>query len=60
MHKSSMLRMKWFVDTYLDETKKGNILDVGSYDVNGTYKELFEETAYSYQGLVTSLKQHRI
>ena len=51
MHKSSMLRMKWFIDTYLDKTKKGNILDVGSYDVNGTYKELFEETAYSYQGL---------
>ena len=55
MHTSSMLRMNWFVDTYLSnyETKDGKIavLDVGSYDVNGSYKCLFDADKFSYLGL---------
>ena len=52
MHKSSMLRMKWFIDTYLkDNRSNGKILDVGSYNVNGSYNELFDKTRYSYEGL---------
>jgi hypothetical protein len=37
MHTSSMLRMKWFVETYASQVKNDNIkvLDVGSYSVNG-------------------------
>ena len=42
MHKSSYLRMAWFVDEYLnDQTKSYSILDCGSYGVNGSYRQLF-------------------
>ena len=53
MHKSSMLRMKWFVDNYASKIKeeKISILDVGSYDVNGSYKPLFVDKKYNYFGL---------
>lgn len=51
MHKSSMLRMEWFVKSYvIDDTNK-KILDVGSYGVNGTYKELFLSKKIQYVGL---------
>lgn len=50
MHTSTMIRMKWFVDHYV--TKKGTkILDVGSYDVNGSYKKLFNGMDIQYVGL---------
>ena len=52
MHASSMLRMKYFVDTYL--TPKGSlikVLDTGSYDVNGSYKSLFDPSVFEYTGL---------
>ena len=44
MHNSAMLRMKWFVDNYIVPIKKSSIkvLDIGSYDVNGSYKDLFK------------------
>lgn len=48
MHKSSMLRMEWFVKHYVTEGKK--VLDVGSYGVNGTYRELFEGMDVKYIG----------
>ena len=54
MNESSMLRMKWFVDNYVSKLSKDEItiLDVGSYDVNGSYKILFsEESKYQYIGL---------
>lgn len=53
MHKESMVRMKWFVDNYIKgmDSKK-RILDVGSYDVNGSYKHLFDDISnYEYVGL---------
>lgn len=46
--------MMWFRDTYLTGTysaKKVRVLDVGSYDVNGTYKGLFSDYKFSYVGL---------
>lgn len=45
--------MKWFVDNYASTISKTEIrvLDVGSYDVNGSYKHLFEERKYQYTGL---------
>ncbi len=53
MHKSSILRMKWFVDHYATKIPKSQVkvLDVGSYDVNGSYKHLFDEKKYLYTGL---------
>ena len=48
-----MLRMQWFVDNYASKIPKSKIrvLDVGSYDVNGSYKHLFNEQKYDYTGL---------
>jgi len=45
--------MKWFVDHYASKIPKSEVkvLDVGSYDVNGSYKHLFAEQKYLYTGL---------
>ena len=51
MHESSMERMRWFANNYLDSTKQLEILDVGSYDVNGSYREIFAEVGFKYVGL---------
>ena len=54
MHKSSIIRMQWFVEQYLTKTNKNErikVLDVGSYDVNGSYKHLFPEDSFEYYGL---------
>jgi hypothetical protein len=52
MHKGSILRMEWFVHTYASKiTGDGvRVLDVGSYDVNGSYKPLFDEKNISTPG----------
>lgn len=46
-----MKRMRWFANNYLDSTKELEILDVGSYDVNGSYREIFAEAGFKYVGL---------
>ena len=53
MHKSSILRMEWFADNYVSKINKSEVkvLDVGSYDVNGSYKYIFNEPKYHYIGL---------
>lgn len=53
MHESSFLRMKWFLDHYVFEIPKKalKVLDVGSYDVNGSYRHLFDEEKFRYTGL---------
>ncbi len=51
MHPSSLQRMKWFKDNYLSEEKTYRILDVGSYGVNGTYRDIFIERKFKYLGL---------
>lgn len=53
MHESSILRMQWFVDNYASNITKSEVkvLDVGSYDVNGSYRHLFDENRYHYTGL---------
>jgi SAM-dependent methyltransferase len=45
--------MKWFVDNYASKITKNEVrvLDVGSYDVNGSYRPLFNESKYHYTGL---------
>lgn len=51
MHASSYKNMKRFIDKYLQgqEHSKATVLDVGSQDVNGTYKPLF--AGWEYKGL---------
>lgn len=53
MHKSSMLRMEWFVDEYASRLSQTQVrvLDVGSYDVNGSYRNLFASKKFRYTGL---------
>lgn len=51
MHQSSYEKMKKFVDNYLDGDKTYKILDIGSQDVNGSYKPLFENPLWEYHGL---------
>ncbi len=45
--------MKWFADHYASQIPKGEVkvLDVGSHDVNGSYKHLFAGKKYQYTGL---------
>lgn len=46
--------MEYLVKYYEDffaRGKKINVLDIGSCDVNGTYREIFNESRYHYTGL---------
>lgn len=51
MHQSSLNRMQWFVDQYASKEFAQKVLDVGSYDVNGSYKGFFNESIFEYVGL---------
>jgi len=51
LHKESYNLIKYFVEKYLDTNSSLQILDVGSYDVNGNYKSLFEKLDWKYTGL---------
>ena len=51
MHNSSFEEMKKFVEKYLDTKKNLKIIDIGSMDVNGTYKDLFNCENWEYIGL---------
>lgn len=44
MHDNSMKIMAEFVKEY--EIEKGTVVDIGSYDINGTYKSLFPKAKY--------------
>jgi len=53
MHKTSYQHMSRAVETYL-ATKAGSplsILDIGSYDVNASYRPLFNKAGWKYQGV---------
>ena len=50
MDKNSLLRMEWFIENYISILDK-KVLDVGSYDVNGSYKHLFPASRFDYVGL---------
>ena len=50
MHQNSILIMTSF-STNLNPNLNLSILDVGSYNVNGTYKPLFENQNWKYTGL---------
>ncbi len=53
MHKTSYQHMSRAVETYL-AAKAGTsltILDIGSYDVNASYRPLFNKPGWKYQGV---------
>lgn len=56
MHQSSLVHMTRFRDQYLVERQNQALLiaDLGSYDVNGSYRSLFERHPWRYQGLDVS------
>lgn len=51
MHESSYNEMKQFTERYLDPERELSILDVGSLDVNGSYRPLFDNPKWIYTGL---------
>ena len=53
MHESSLARMRDVIGTHLKDRRgiATRILDVGSLDVNGTYRHLFDEPEWDYVGL---------
>ena len=51
MHPSSYALMQDFVDRYLGDAPEVAVLDVGSADVNGTYRPLFQKAGWRYTGL---------
>jgi len=55
MHKSSLDNMRYFRGKYLApfEGRPLRILDVGSMDINGSYRELFSDPSWFYQGADT-------
>jgi SAM-dependent methyltransferase len=53
MHLSSMEKMAKFVSKYLDNglSSKRTVLDLGSQNINGSYRSLFPEESWKYTGL---------
>lgn len=53
MHQSSLDKMLDFRKKYLDGTQNDSllILDLGSLDVNGTYREYFDIPPWTYRGV---------
>jgi SAM-dependent methyltransferase len=52
MHSSSLDKMRWFRSKFLAgrEGRPLRVLDVGSMDVNGTYRPIFGEPGWTYVG----------
>lgn len=53
MHESSLEKMADFRDRYLETLRstKLTVIDVGSMDVNGSYRQFFDAPGWSYLGL---------
>jgi SAM-dependent methyltransferase len=53
MHLSSMINMEKFRDRYLADRRSEtlNILDLGSTDIHGCYRPLFENASWKYTGV---------
>lgn len=51
MHLSSLDHMGDLVTRYLDPVKPLSVVDIGSYDVNGTYRPLFAKPDWRYTGV---------
>lgn len=51
MHTSSLEHVKRLVDGYLDHKQHLHVLDIGSYDVNGSYEQFFQNPNWRYTGV---------
>lgn len=51
MHLSSYQHMARLVEHYLSTDHSLRVLDIGSYDVNGSYRPLFEAPHWEYVGM---------
>ena len=52
MHKSSYETMSYFARKYVfNPTHTQNVLDVGSFEINGSYKSIFSDYNCKYTGL---------
>lgn len=51
MHASSLEHMRDLVARYLDRSRPLHVVDIGSYDVNGTYRQLFDNLGWAYTGV---------
>lgn len=51
MHVSSYQHMQDLVTRYLDQQQPLSVVDIGSYDVNGSYRTLFGNDNWSYRGV---------
>lgn len=53
MHKSSMLKMEYFKNNYLNPNDELKILDIGSFDRTGenNYGQILNEMKWDYKGL---------
>lgn len=51
MHKESLGRCRDFIGNYLNSFETLKIADVGSFDVNGNYRALFDRPGWDYVGL---------
>lgn len=51
MHVSSYEHMRDLVDRYLDRSSPLMVVDIGSYDVNGSYRTLFDAPHWRYRGV---------
>jgi len=51
MHTSSLEHMERLVNQYLDPEQKLAVIDIGSWDKNGSYRPFFEKPNWSYTGV---------
>lgn len=51
MHKSSLEHVSRLVESYLSDAQAIQVLDIGSYDVNGSYKQFFSKPGWKYTGV---------
>ena len=51
MHQSSLEHVERLVRTYLTGREALDIIDIGSYDVNGSYKPFFDRPGWRYRGV---------
>lgn len=53
MHQSSMKKMATFLEKYLSHARneKLDIVDLGSQDVNGSYRDIFANSNWIYRGM---------
>ena len=51
MHLSSLQHVERLVKKYLADKNQLNIVDIGSYDVNGSYKQFFNKPNWHYTGI---------